>query len=143
MFQSSWIHEVIMHRCSVHDVPLGQHLLLPHYLAPREPGSPQPTSLRPTALASHPSEANNENKWKTSRESQHQCHHQGKKLKPCSSTCVKWDSASLATQSGGNDNNRNGGYSLSESASVMFAEYNATWDKLESRLKSIDLKGML
>ena len=52
VFQSSWIHEVILQRCSIHDVPLGQHLLLPHYLVlgPREE-DPQPTgstSLLPT-----------------------------------------------------------------------------------------------
>ena len=32
VFQSAWLNEVVRKRCTVHDVPLGQYLVLPHYL---------------------------------------------------------------------------------------------------------------
>lgn len=32
VFQSAWLNEVVRKRCTLHDVPLGQYLVLPHYL---------------------------------------------------------------------------------------------------------------
>ena len=32
VFQSVWVNEVLEKRCTVYDVPLGQYLVLPHYL---------------------------------------------------------------------------------------------------------------
>ncbi len=76
---------------------------------------------------------NAENEWKNSRESQQQHHrHPSNNPKPCSTS---------STISSANNGNVIGVHSLSESASVMFAEYNATWDELESRLRSTNLKG--
>ena len=85
---------------------------------------------------------NADNKWKNSRESQHQQHHHRQdsnvELKPSSSS-----STANATGNANNGNAVGTVYSLSESASAMFAEYNATWDELESRLKTTNLKGGL
>ena len=32
VFQPAWVNAVIVKRCTVHDIPLGQYLVLPHYL---------------------------------------------------------------------------------------------------------------
>lgn len=122
VFRSSWIHEVLQHSCTIHDIPLGQHLLLPHYLAPVTPPHPS-TSIHTTK---HESLTSAGNKWKNSRES----HQQGNKL------CPSVDDGVARRPANG------GVYSLSESATTMFVEYNATWEKLESSMRSTDLKGM-
>lgn len=32
VFQSAWVNDVISRRCTIHDLALGQYLVLPHYL---------------------------------------------------------------------------------------------------------------
>ena len=32
VFQSAWVNDVIVKRCTIHDLPLGHYLVLPHYL---------------------------------------------------------------------------------------------------------------
>ena len=129
LFQSTWIREVIQNSCTIHDIALGQHLLLPHYLAAsRETGSPQPTSLH--VEQGRTRSTDHENTWENSRES---------RVRDINRSCLSTDKVvtqTLATQPGGD-------YALSERASTMFAEYNAMWDELESRMSSTDVKGTL
>ena len=125
VFNSSWIHAVTKNSCTIHDVPLGQHLVLPHHLFPGETGSPRAT-LR--CVANHACLTNTGNEWGNSRAWKNH----GNEAKACVDKKARTNV------------DRNGGVhpQMSESASVMFAEYNATWDELESRLNSTDLKGM-
>lgn len=123
VFGSSWIHAVIKNSCTIYDVPLGQHLVLPHHLFPGETCSPQAT-LR--CVANHTCLTNTGNKWRNSRAWKNH----GNKA------CVDKKEQTDVDQNGGVHRH------MSESASAMFAEYNATWDELESRLNDTDLKGM-
>lgn len=132
VFQSSWIHSVIQNRCTIHDVPLGQHLLLPHFLSTRENGSP-PFTLR-SCVTNHTVSSDNSDGNADSRESH--CH--SSYNKPACAAAAAGEKVVVQRPAVGNSSVD----PLSESASVMFAEYNATWDELESRLNNIDLKGM-
>ena len=127
LFQSTWIREVVQSNCTIHDLALGQHLLLPHYLAPRTDagGSPQPTLPH---VESGMCLVDAHSTWENSRESNDR-----DRNKPCLSK-DQVVARRPATQPGGV-------YSLSENASAMFAEYNAMWDELESRVRDTDMKG--
>lgn len=125
VFNSSWIHVVIKNSCTIHDIPLGQHLVLPHHLFSGETASPRPTSR---CVANHTGLTNTRNEWENSRA----WRNHGNEARPS------------VDNEGQTNVDRNGGVyrQMSESASAMFAEYNATWDELEGRLNSTDLKGM-
>ena len=116
---------MIENSCSVHDVPIGQYLLLPHYLSPGETDSPPQLTSTHVHVASHTTSTN----AGTARDNSHKGTN-GNKL---TRTCTAYNSPRRPVDT----NNP-----LTERASAMFAEYNATWDELECRLNKTDLKGM-